>query len=175
MKQLFVAGLLAGAVFAGAGVCHADERGAPEWSNVEQFAVLPDGVRYPEGITANPATGDIYVGTFDFGPNPNKLVRFDKHGQVAAQKDFGAAPLLGLDFDATHNKVFILNFGASAVQRIAADFNSATAVETIATLPVIGPPAPRTVTKSPWEADMIVPGRLQKTPDGIWLENTCMA
>ena len=37
------------------------------------------------------------------------------------------------------------------------------------------PPAPRTVTKSPCDADMMVPGRLQKTPVGRWLENTCMA
>ena len=34
-----------------------------------RFAVLPDGVRFPEGITANPKTEEIYVGTFDFGPN----------------------------------------------------------------------------------------------------------
>jgi DNA-binding beta-propeller fold protein YncE len=154
-------------VFAGTSVCHADDRGAPEWSNVEQFAVLPDGVRYPEGITANPATGDIYVGTFDFGPNPNKLVRFDKHGRVAAQKDFGAAPLLGLGFDAAHNKVFILNFGASAVQRIAADFNSATAVETVATLPGIGPPAPRTVGNPDGSADTITFGAVKAAPNGM--------
>src|SRR5207245_7508086 len=142
-------------------------RGAPEWSNVEQFAVLPDGVRYPEGITANPATGDIYVGTFDFGPNPNKLVRFDKHGHVAAQKDFGAAPLLGLDFDAAHNKVFILNFGGSAVQRIAADFNGATAVETVATLPVIGPPTPRTVGNPDGSSDMITFGAVKAAPNAM--------
>ena len=34
--------------------------------HVRTFAVLPDGVRFPEGIAANPANGDIYVGTFDF-------------------------------------------------------------------------------------------------------------
>ena len=27
--------------------------------DVDTFAVLPDGVRFPEGITANPANGDI--------------------------------------------------------------------------------------------------------------------
>src|SRR5262245_20351384 len=35
----------------------------------ERFATLPDGVRFPEGITANPWTGEIYVATFDLGPN----------------------------------------------------------------------------------------------------------
>jgi hypothetical protein len=39
---------------------------------VELFATLPDGVRLPEGITANPANGDVFVGTFDGGAD-NKL------------------------------------------------------------------------------------------------------
>ena len=33
-----------------------------------RFAVLPDGVRFPEGIAANPKTEEIYVGTFDSVP-----------------------------------------------------------------------------------------------------------
>lgn len=65
----------------------------------EDFAVLPDGVRFPEGITANPENGDIYVGTFDFGPNPNKLLRFNNNGQLVGQKDFDGTPLLGLEFN----------------------------------------------------------------------------
>src|SRR5215467_15883934 len=32
--------------------------------DVDTIAVLPQGVTNPEGITANPANGDIYVGTF---------------------------------------------------------------------------------------------------------------
>ncbi len=51
-----------------------------------QFATLPDGVRHPEGITANPLTGDIFVATFDFGPNANKLMRFAKNGHLSATK-----------------------------------------------------------------------------------------
>src|SRR5947199_1323192 len=64
-----------------------------------QFATLPDGVRFPEGITANPATGDIFVATFDFGPNANKFMRFSKSGQLSAIKDFDGTPMLGLEFD----------------------------------------------------------------------------
>ena len=71
MKKQLIVGFLAGAFATAAGVSLADERGAPDWTDVEQFAVLPDGVRFPEGITANPATGEIYAGTFDFGPNAN--------------------------------------------------------------------------------------------------------
>src|SRR4051812_44198365 len=74
--------------------------------DTERFAQLPAGVRYPEGIAANPANGDIFVGTFDFGPNSNKLVRFNAHGNVVAVRDFGAAPLLGLGF--ANGQVYIL-------------------------------------------------------------------
>ncbi|HYU05655.1 MAG TPA: hypothetical protein VEM77_00545, partial [Thermoplasmata archaeon] len=145
MRRLLVAGFVAGAMVAGASICQADERGVPEWTGLEQFAVLPDGVRYPEGITANPATDEIYVSTFDFGPNPNKLLRFGKNGHLVAQRDFGVTPLLGLEFDAAHNKVFILNFGASKVQRIEAAFDNTTAVEDVAAIPAIGAPGPRIV------------------------------
>src|SRR5438046_4423150 len=110
-----------------------------------QFATLPDGIRFPEGITANPATGDIFVATFDFGPNANKLMRFSKNGQLSAIKDFGGTPLLGLDFDAARGKVYILNFGASKVQRIAANFDATTAGGDVATLPPLGGTPPRSV------------------------------
>ena len=101
--------------------------------DVNTFAVLPDGVRFPEGITANPANGDIYVGTFDFGPNHNKLLRYDRHGRLLAQLDFGGTPLLGLGFDSERNKVYILNFGTASVQRVPAAFNANTKPEVVAT------------------------------------------
>jgi DNA-binding beta-propeller fold protein YncE len=158
MRQLLVAGLVASATVTGASVCQAEERGVPERAGVEQFAVLPDGVRYPEGITANPVTGEIYVGTFDFGPNSNKLVRFGKDGRLVAQRDFGGTPLLGLEFDAAHDKVFILNFGASKVQRIAAAFDSTTTVEDVAVIPAIGAPLPRLVGNPDGSSDTITFG-----------------
>lgn len=158
MRQFLVASLVAGAVMACPSVSRAGERGALEFAGVEQFGALPEGVRYPEGITANPATGEIYVSTFDFGPNANKLVRFGKNGHVVAQRDFGGAPLLGLGFDAARNKVFILNVGASKVQRIAAAFDSATTVEDVASLPAIGPPAARIVGNPEGSSDTITFG-----------------
>ena len=126
--------------------------------DVDTFAVLPDGVRHPEGIAANPANGDIYVATFDFGPNPNKLLRFASDGHLAAQRDFGATPLLGLGFDSVHGKVYILNFGASKVQRIAAAFDSTTPIEDVATLPGIGAPANRTEGNPDGSSDTIIFG-----------------
>src|SRR5712691_6133786 len=90
----FSVGMVTGSAFA-------DERSNRLFidRDVETFAVLPDGVRFPEGITANPANGDIYVGTFDTGPNSNKLLRFNRNGHLVASRDFGITPLLGLEFD----------------------------------------------------------------------------
>ena len=159
MRKLLVVGLVVGAVAYGTAVCRADGSGSSvRMGSVEQFTVLPDGVRFPEGITANPATGEIYVGTFDSGPNANKLMRFGRNGHLVAQRDFGATPLLGLGFDAATKKVFILNFGASKVQRIAAAFDSTTVVEDVATIPSIGAPGSRTVGNPDGSADTIVFG-----------------
>jgi sugar lactone lactonase YvrE len=110
---------------------------------VQRFAALPDGVRFPEGITANPRSGDIFVATFDFGPNLNKLLRYDRHGRLEAQRDFGAAPILGLAFGPRDGKVYIANFGASRIQRIAANFGAGTLPEDVAVVPSIGAPANR--------------------------------
>ncbi|MEO8163964.1 MAG: SMP-30/gluconolactonase/LRE family protein [Betaproteobacteria bacterium] len=123
-----------------------------------QFATLPDGVRYPEGIAANPATGDIYVATFDFGPNANKLMRFSKNGQLSAIRDFGGTPMLGLGFGPTDDKVYILNMGTSKVQRIAAQFDSNTAVEDVASVPNILAPGPRAITNPDGTNDTITFG-----------------
>lgn len=117
-----------------------------------EFAKLPSYARFPEGITANPYNGDIVVGTFDFGPNSNKLLRFNRHGHLVAEKDFGGAPLLGLAFK--HGQVYIANFGASMIQRIPANFGPSTLVEDVAMIPAgpvdgIGPPGPRMVEPNP--------------------------
>jgi sugar lactone lactonase YvrE len=114
----------------------------------DEFATLPSGVRYPEGITANPGNGDIYVATFDFGPNANKLLRYSRHGQLRGKRDFGGTPLLGLAFGPTDGNVYIANMGASKIQRIAADLEGA--VEDVASfLPGIGAPANRIENNNP--------------------------
>lgn len=102
-----------------------------------EFAELPAGARFPEGITANSANGDIFVGTFDSGGN-NKLLRYDRTGALVATRDFGASPLLGIEFNPADQKVYIANLGASQIQRIAANFNAQSAVEVVAKVPVIG-------------------------------------
>lgn len=132
------------------------EDSGPARAEASTWANLPAGVRFPEGITANPVTGDIYVSTFDFGPNSNKLVRFDRQGRVVAQRDFDGTPLLGLGFAA--NKVYILNFGASKLQRIAANFSASTPVEDVATFGNIGAPLPRTADNPDMSQDLITFG-----------------
>src|SRR6266545_4975442 len=136
MKSLAFTALVASAIATASTIATAHDFD-PRWVGVERFATLPDGVRYPEGITANPATGDVFVATFDFGPNLNKLMRFDHNGRLAAVRDFAGAPLLGLGF--ANGKVYILNMGASKVQRIGAATSCSTpcAVATVSHDPLL--------------------------------------
>jgi sugar lactone lactonase YvrE len=140
---------------------------------VHEFVTLPDGVRFPEGITANPRTGEIYVGTFDFGPNPNKLLRYSRHGKLLASRDFGGQPLLGLAFDRWHRQVYIANvrnlagLGPPTIQRIAADFGSGTPVEDVATMPIIGPPADRVEGNPDGSTDTIKFGANTSAPNAM--------
>jgi DNA-binding beta-propeller fold protein YncE len=122
------------------------------------FARLPEGVRYPEGITANPETGDIIVGTFDFGPNQNHLLRFNRRGELEAQSNFDNTPLLGLAFNPADNKIYIANFGMSQIQRIEADFSADSETETVALIPAIGSPDQRIETNPDGSEDILTFG-----------------
>jgi hypothetical protein len=156
MKRSWWACLSAGALIAASALpVLADTQDAPRWIETQVFASLPDGVRYPEGLTADPATGAIYAATFDQGA-PNKLLRYDSTGRLQATKDFGSQIMLGLGFAA--GKVYILNMGASKLQRIAADFNAATPVEDVAPFPSIGTPGTRTVPNPDGSADAVAYG-----------------
>jgi DNA-binding beta-propeller fold protein YncE len=154
--------LLFAAVASGAGTVLADGSHSRRLfidRDVDTFAVLPDGVRFPEGITANPANGDIYVGTFD-GGNQNKLLRYNRHGRLVASRDFGITPLLGLEFDRINKKVYIAVVGnfvgsASKIQRIAADFNANTTIEDVAEIQYVGAPLQRTVPNPDGSSDTI--------------------
>jgi SMP-30/gluconolaconase/LRE-like protein len=153
------------AIGAPTGTAWANDDSDGDRNAAKQFATLPDGVRFPEGITANPATREIYVGTFDFGPNSNKLLRFAPNGHLVAQKDFGAQPLLGLAF--AGGKVYIANVGARQIQRISAAFNSAMAPEVVATVPLIGPPADRKENNPDGSMDTIIFGATGAAPNGL--------
>ena len=119
------------------------------------FALLPEAVRYPEGIAVDPETGDIFVSTFDFGPNANQLLRYSKRGALEARLSFGETPLLGLAFNSNDGKVYIANFGAGQIQRVTSDFSSSSEVELVATLPKIGAPEDRRIGNPDGSEDQI--------------------
>ncbi len=112
----------------------------------QRFALLPEGVNFPEGIAANPSNGDIYVSTFNFGGN-NRVLRINKAGRLIGTIDLGAEVLLGLAFNTADNKVYIANagvlagFGPSRIQRVDAGFSGL--AEDVAIIPDIGAPADR--------------------------------
>jgi DNA-binding beta-propeller fold protein YncE len=140
---------------------------------VDTFAVLPEGVKFPEGITANPRNGDIYVGTLEGGAE-NKLLRFDRRGRLEATRKFGITPLLGLEFDRINRKVYIANVGnfvgmPSKIQRIAANFNGGTDIEDVAEIPMVSAPAPRTVGNPDGSSDTIFFGTGARVPNAMVL------
>ena len=157
---------LATALALATGLARADD----DHDDPRVFATLPDGLRFPEGITANPRTREIIVGTFDTEPGrPNALLRFARNGRLIAQRSFGISPLLGLAFHAPTNKIYIANFGASKIQRIPADFDSATPIEDVGDIPIAsGPPLPRTVPNPDGSSDTITFGtNFFPAPNGL--------
>lgn len=171
-----LAGLLLACIVVGAGPVLAEGRSdrLVVDRDVDTFAVLPDGIRFPEGITANPANGDIYVGTFDGGAQ-NKVLRYSRHGRLVGQRDFGIAPLLGLEFDRANNKVYVTVVGdfvgtGSRIQRISADLEGA-APSDVATIPAIGAPLPRSAGNPDGSIDTITFGSGARVPNAMTFDS----
>ncbi|MFL6650450.1 MAG: SMP-30/gluconolactonase/LRE family protein [Sulfurifustaceae bacterium] len=139
-----------------------------------EFARLPADLKFPEGIAANPANGDIYVATLN-GGGANALLRYDRNGRLVARNDFsGPVPMLGLAFNPRDQKVYIASVddfvGAapgSRIRRIPANFDANTPVETVAVLPAIGAPSPRTVPNPDGSTDTITFGDNARVPNGL--------
>jgi len=119
----------------------------------DRFATLPAGADSPEGLTANPRTGQLFVDTFDATPGTatNFLLRYSPSGQVEAQLSFGTAPLLGLAFNPRDGMVYIARPGtligeAPKIQRVRGDFDASSPIEDVAIIPNIPAPAPRVGT-----------------------------
>lgn len=127
--------------------------------DVQPFALLPEDVRHPEGLTTIPATQEIVVGTFDArepeSRRNNQLLRYDASGKVVARRSFGATPLTGLAY--AHDAIYVLNFGASKLQRIAADFDDATPIEDVLSFGSLTPatPSPRRIDNPDGSHDRI--------------------
>jgi DNA-binding beta-propeller fold protein YncE len=106
----------------------------------QTFAQLPPARFQPEGITVDPANGDVYVADFEFASPraqpPGHVVVFDREGRLL--RDLAVAgsssALLGLDFHPKTHRLLVIDFGNGTVL----DVNPATGASTPFT--VIGPP-----------------------------------
>jgi DNA-binding beta-propeller fold protein YncE len=107
------------------------------------FARLPMGTPRTEGITVDPETGNLFVGTTAVG-GMNSLLRINRLGVVTGNIAIGPAPILGLAFNARDSKVYLAAPGGavqqpSFIQRVPADFGVNSRVETVAQVPVLEP------------------------------------
>lgn len=176
MKKPLVPSILLFLVTLFMGAAWADEGVIVKPNAAKEFATLPDVANFPEGITANPDTGDIYVSTFESdgsGSETNSLLRFKKNGELIAQRDFGNIPLLGLAFNPEDNKVYICSVGNfqrvdSKIQRIDADFDETTPIEDVAVIPnLVGPLDDRTVGNPDGSTDTITFGLGAAVPNAL--------
>lgn len=180
MKKLVVCSVLLFIVPLFTAAAWADDLPIVEPDAAEEFTTLPDVANFPEGITANPDNGDIYVGTFEFdesGNETNVLLRFNNNGKLEALRMFGNIPLLGLAFNSRDNKVYVCSVGnfqgvASKIQRIAADFDGTTMIEDVAVIPNLpGPLDDRTVENPDGSTDTIMFGLGAAVPNALTFNN----
>lgn len=138
----------------------------------KRFATLPYDLRFPEGITADPVTGDVFVGTFDGGV-ANAILRYSRSGRLVARNDFaGPTPLLGFAFNPRDNRVYLASVddftvGGSRIRRIPADFDASTPAEDVAVIPFIGAPSDRVVDNPDGSSDIITFGVFARVPNAL--------
>jgi sugar lactone lactonase YvrE len=137
MRKIFLLPLLAFAVLAllAPGLMNdavADSGIVIKPNGAKKFAVMPAG--FPEGLTINTSNGEVIVGTFDVTGGDNKLVRLSKTGNVVDELLL-ATPVLGLAYNPADDKIYICNNGVGEIQRIPAEFDGSTAIETVAAVP----------------------------------------
>src|SRR3954447_537320 len=92
--------------------------------HVETFAVLPEGLTGPEGLTVGP-DGNVYVTTFGFNaqgevPGLSQLLVFRPDGKlvrnVAIEKS--SPHTLGLGFNPVSGDLIVLDFGAGTALKV---------------------------------------------------------
>lgn len=137
----------------------ADASAGPRRIAVEPFVTLPADVRHPEGLASNPANGNLYIGTFDArepaAQRNNQVLRYSADGKLLAKYAVGGTPLTGLEF--AHGKLYILNFGASKLQRLDAEFDAHSRLEDVVSFGALTPPdvEPRTVANPDGSTDRV--------------------
>jgi len=125
----------------------------PSFPNLgDKFITLPPEANFPEGLGADPSTGDLFVGTFDVQPDgsgSNYLLRYNRAGQLTAQLSLGVVPVTGVTFNPRDKKVYFAQPASllglpSFINRVPATFDASTTLETVGLIPNIGAPANRT-------------------------------
>lgn len=108
------------------------------------FVTLPEDFRHPESLATNPESGEVYVGSFDSrepaASRRNQVIRLSPKGQLLARADLGPTPVTGLAY--ANGAIYFLNFGASKLQRLPAQFATGQAPEDVAGFGALTPPAP---------------------------------
>jgi DNA-binding beta-propeller fold protein YncE len=131
----------------------------PQVIEVHPFALLPADFRNPESIATDPVSGEIYVGSFDArepeSERNNQILRLSPDGKVLARARLGRTPITGLAHFGSH--IYFLNFGASSLQKLPADFRDGATPVDVATFAALDPPAPpsREVANPDGTADRI--------------------
>jgi DNA-binding beta-propeller fold protein YncE len=86
-----------------------------------EFAVLPQPLRHPEGLTVDRRTGELYVADLDYqAKSPTgRIAVFDQSGRLLRILALQSSPaLLGLDFHPVTHELLVLDFGAGNVLRV---------------------------------------------------------
>ena len=178
MRKFFLLPLLAFATLA-VNAATADAQFLVNREAAKRFATIPpsvapeDGLFFPEGITANPANGDIYVSTFnaptiEVEEPVNKIFRFDSTGQFISESVDLVAPILGLAFG-PDGKIYFCFVGdftgqGSQIKRISADL---TTIQDVANIPGIGAPPDRVVGNPDTSTDTIEFGDFARVPNAL--------
>lgn len=115
----------------------------------KEFAVLPEYVKLPEGITVNPSNGRLYVGTFRVDIcDENYIVSINSDGDLVDSLSFGAEPLLALKWGPDDhlyaiNLSHLCNAGLPRIQRLSPALNE---IRDVALIPTdVGPADPRRI------------------------------
>ncbi|MDQ8020801.1 MAG: hypothetical protein REI94_03120 [Moraxellaceae bacterium] len=161
MSQLIVTFVVAGGSLLSSSLMAQSRQPANGFTSiaVQTAIALPADIRHPEGLASNPANGDLYVGTFDArepaNARNNQVLRYSAGGKLLARYSFGPQPLTGIEF--ADGKLYILNFGASKLQRLDASFTADSKLEDVVQFGALQPPTvkPRTVANPDGSADQV--------------------
>lgn len=135
---------------------------APLDAETRLFATLPPDVRHPEALAVDERDGSIVVATFDARPveseRRNALLKYSASGELLGRRDFGPTPLTGVTV--RNGMIYLLNFGASKLQRLSVDLDSRSAIQDLLSFGALSPtaPVPRIIANPDGSTDTVTFG-----------------